>query len=553
MKDLLTLALLLVITGFANAQTFQLRAFDQPDGFELSVNGDEEIRLQVEGFETGDQFGLQLRHKAGEGRFDYGALPAGTQEYQPGFIGGTATGPTLDICLEALEDGPGTIYLTLRKQRENKNLKSASSPFQVTNSRNLDSLLNVVFRNESCFELFPDTIITGDQTRTNGSRVMQTGVFSGGMEVFGMESGIIMSTGAVTDAVGPNALFPRSQGFGDSNNHIDLDAAIFVAPNTPCPNPTPENPFPRCYADVAVIQFEFIPTTDTISFNYIFFSEEYCFNLNAGFGDAFAFFLEGPNVEPNGRANVARLPNGQRVSSSTLNHVETPELFRDNSELSFTPCTFESNDPVVEQQTAYDGFSTKLQVKAAVTPCERHVLKLMVIDVGDANNDSGILLEAGSFTAGLIADPEPSVSGIPGSVTPVEACDTATLMFSRLFSDSTDLTQPLSVNYNLITTGTGLNLADNNVDFELPPSPFVIPAGDTSAILKIPILGDADNTEGVEAFVVKYDGTCNCDQNRDTFWIQDATDLGTDLTLSADASGGAPSYDYAWPDGQTTP
>ncbi|MEM6769181.1 MAG: choice-of-anchor L domain-containing protein, partial [Bacteroidota bacterium] len=283
------------------------------------------------------------------------------------------------------------------------------------------------------------------------------------------------------------------------------------------------------------------------------------------FGEAFAFFLEGPNVMPNGRANIARLPNGERVSSETLNHIETPTLFRDNSFISFGPCTGAPNDPDTEQQVAYDGFSTKLRIKAAVTPCERHVLKLMVIDALDFNLDSGILLEAGSFTAGLIADPEPSVAGVAGSVTPVEACDTATITFSRLFSDADDLMTPLEVNYNLITTGGGMNLADNGTDFELPPSPFIIPAGDSTATLKIPILGDANNSEGVEAFIVRYDGTCNCDQNRDTFYIQDATDLildvtpdqdlcaGQNLQLSVDVMGGAPGYTYSWPDGQDAP
>lgn len=565
MKYLLITSMLLALGTTLKAQTFTLTAFDRADGFELDVTGTEDIRLLIDGLEAGDEFGIQLRSRPGQGRYDFGALPAGTTHYQAGTLGGTAAGTAVDLCLEALEDGPGTVYVTLQKGKPRRPAATkSSSPLAVTNSRNLDSLLNVVFRNESCFELFPDTIITGDQLRSNGQRVMQTGVFTGGTEVFGMESGIIISTGAVTDAVGPNSAFiPRTQGFAASNTHLDLDASIFVGPGATCPDPTVDNPFPVCYADVAVIQFEFIPTTDTISFNYIFFSEEYCFNLSAGFSDAFAFFLEGPNVEPNGRTNVARLPNGNRVSSETLNHVNTPALFRDNSALSFFNCTGQPNDPVTEQQVAYDGFSTKLQVKTAVTPCERHVLKLMVVDVGDQNNDSGILLEAGSFTAGLIADPLPSVSGTPGGITPIEACDTATITFSRLFSDSTDLAGPLAVRYNLITTGVGLNLADNGTDFDLPDGPFIIPAGDTAATLKIPILGD-NEAEGVEAFIVKYDGTCNCDQSRDTFWIQDGSELqidltpdqtacaGDDLLLEASATGGVPGYDFAWPDGQTT-
>jgi gliding motility-associated-like protein len=560
MKHLFTSLMLLWISTLLTAQTFNLTAFDRPEGYELQVDGEQEIRLIINGFEAGDNYGIQLRNKPGNGTFDYGALPDGTQKYKAGFIGGSAKDESIDLCISSDLEGPGTLYLNLRKNRGFNQYKSSSSPFEVVNSKNLDSLLNVVFRNESCFELFPDTIITGDLITNDGRRVMQTGVFNGGMEVFGMESGIILSTGAVTDAVGPNSLVPRSQNFNGNNDYEDPDAAVLIPPNfcTQLPGDPP------CYEDVVVLEFEFIPTTDSISFNYIFFSEEYCFALNAGFGDAFAFYLEGPNVLPNGRANIARLANGDQVSSETLNHITTPSLFVDNSASSFVPCTGAANDPAIEAQVAYDGFSEKLQIKAAVTPCERHVLKLMVIDALDFNLDSGILLEAGSFTAGLIADPEPSVQGLTGSVTPIEACDTATITFRRLFSDSSDIALPLEVKYNLITTGGGLNLADDGFDFELPPSPFTIPAGDTTAVMQIPILGDLDNAEGIEAFIIKYDGTCNCDQNRDTFYIQDAVDLvlnpspdqsvcaGQEVLLELNVQGGAAPYEYMWPDGQDT-
>ena len=192
MKRILLCFLLLASAVALRAQTFDLTAFDRPEGYELSVSGTEEIRLRIGGLAEGDYFGVQLRRKPGQGNFDFGALPAGTQTYRGKYISGRAEGSTLDVCLEALEQGPGTVYLTLRKGRGFDRFKTGSSAFAVENSRNLDSLLNTVFRNESCFELFPDTIITGDQITMDGRRVMQTGVFTGGMDAFGMESGIIL-------------------------------------------------------------------------------------------------------------------------------------------------------------------------------------------------------------------------------------------------------------------------------------------------------------------------------------------------------------------------
>ncbi|SEQ25253.1 gliding motility-associated C-terminal domain-containing protein [Neolewinella agarilytica] len=561
MKFSLITLMLLLYTSLAYGQTFDLTVFDQPEKYELSVDGEQEIILRIGGLSVGEPYGIQLHNQPRNFLFDFGTFPEGTDRLSPGFLSGVAMEESISVCVSELLDGPGTLTLTLRKNNLFSRVKSSASTFEVANSNNLDSMLNIVFRNESCFDLFPNSITSGVRTLGDGRRVMQTGVFSGGVDAFDMENGIIMSTGAVTDAVGPNASSPRSVNYVGINNTIDSDANSLIPPNFCSQGPND----PPCYSDVAILSFDFIPTTDTISFNYIFFSEEYCLALDGGFAaDAFAFFLEGPNVLPNGRQNIARLPSGEVVSSRTMNHIETPSIFRDNSFNSFSPCTNNPNDPIAQQQTAYDGFSRKLNVKAAVTPCERHTLKLMVLDALDANLDSGILLEAGSFTAGLISDPEPSVQGIAGAINPVEGCDTASITFSRLFSDTSDIAQPLFVNYNLITTGGGLNLADNGLDFDLPPSPFVIPPGDTSGTLRIPILADALAAEGVEAFIIKYDGTCNCDQNRDTFYIQDAVNLevdltpdqtlcaGDDLILEADVSGGKPRYTYQWPNGLDT-
>ncbi|MEL7163298.1 MAG: hypothetical protein AAFN92_21250, partial [Bacteroidota bacterium] len=107
--------------------------------------------------------------------------------------------------------------------------------------------------------------------------------------------------------------------------------------------------------------------------------------------------------------------------------------------------------------------------------------------------------------------------------------------------------------------------------YDLPPSPFIIPPGETTGVLEIPILGDTDSGDGVEAFVIRYDGTCNCAVNTDTFFIQDATALSVELTaenntvtdniqlcggqetiLEAITTGGTGDYSYEWPDGQDT-
>ncbi|MBC6994061.1 choice-of-anchor L domain-containing protein [Neolewinella lacunae] len=550
MKYLLLFASFWSLTGGLAAQSFVVSVGEKPVQHALEVTGTQEIKITLEGVAEGETYALYIANDREERRFSFADVPTGGTLRDGHYILGVGTGQALEVCVHERLHQAGTLYLSARKNRG----RTAEKLMAMTAmpSTDADFLLNTVFRNESCFELTPIRLLSGDNTIQNGRRVTQTGVFGNGTATVGIEDGIVMTTGFVDDLPGPNDEFFPAGGSYPSSNNTDPDAAALAGAFD--------------YYDVAVIEFEFVPTTTSISFDYIFFSEEYfaCPPF-AGFGnDAFAFYLEGPGV-PGGRMNIARLPNGDNITAATLNYITTPSLYVDNYPGRFVPC---SDTPVPPSRLAgisYDGFSQKLTATATVIPCETYRLKLVVVDVADPTLDSGVLLEAGSFTAGLIADPEPSVQGIPGLVTPLEGCDTAFLTFNRLFSDADDLALPLEVNYNLITTGTGLNLADLGLDFELPPPPFIIPAGDTSAVLKIPILADADGGEGVEAFILKYDGTCNCAENRDTFYIQDAVAMLVDIVtpdqglcagqaiqLQSSVSGGDNNFSYLWPDGQTS-
>jgi hypothetical protein len=161
MKHLFTSLMLLWISTLLTAQTFNLTAFDRPEGYELQVDGEQEIRLIINGFEAGDNYGIQLRNKPGNGTFDYGALPDGTQKYKAGFIGGSAKDESIDLCISSDLEGPGTLYLNLRKNRGFNQYKSSSSPFEVVNSKNLDSLLNVVFEMRAVSSSSPTPSLPG--------------------------------------------------------------------------------------------------------------------------------------------------------------------------------------------------------------------------------------------------------------------------------------------------------------------------------------------------------------------------------------------------------
>src|SRR5690606_39091386 len=64
--------------------------------------------------------------------------------------------------------------------------------------------------------------------------------------------------------------------------------------------------------DKSVLEFDFIPTGDTISFNYVFASSEYNSFTCTQYNDAFGFFLSGPGINgpfSNNAVNLAVVPN----------------------------------------------------------------------------------------------------------------------------------------------------------------------------------------------------------------------------------------------------
>jgi hypothetical protein len=121
----------------------------------------------------------------------------------------------------------------------------------------------------------------------NGSSP-QIGYFYGSSNI-GMTTGIVMSTGNAIDAEGPNDLSGTSSDLllgGDAT----LDGLV--------PGQTTH--------DAAVLEFDFIPLSDTLSFRYVFASEEYMEWANSNFNDVFGFFISGPGIS--GVQNIALIP-----------------------------------------------------------------------------------------------------------------------------------------------------------------------------------------------------------------------------------------------------
>lgn len=543
-----------------SAQIIELPVFEHPTRHELDLEGKDEIVIRLKGLSPGEKYTVYLPQDHSSPILSTGNLPQGVISHDARMLSGIATDGYVEFCLNVAIKSIPTFRIFVEKGERYQAggaLKVVGDTIETEGSLDLEFMLNTIFRKDSCFELTPTNIISVQRPVIGGDTLHQTGVFRNGVPTVGIDSGLIVSTGWVESAAGPNFFASSQSGLIDifDMNGVDPDAASLVPPGIDV-------------YDIAVLEFEFIPTTDTISFNYVFFSEQYCASGAGVTNDAFGFLLTGPDGLTR---NIARLPVSDDVVSPATLNPQSPDaaFFLNNTTAAFDdPCVDTPPPPERLRGIAYDGFSTVLQAKGAVVPCAPHTLKIIVVDAGDFILDSGILLEAGSFLAGLVNKPEPNTTAQVDILRPVEGCDTATIRFTRRTLDEPFINMPLPVKYNIIpyfgaeTEAVRTLDAGNTAgaDYILPESPFVIPAGDTSAVLNIPILSDGDFGEGLEAFVIRYDGTCDCTENADTFWIQDNVpfdvELGPDITscagveinLTATPLGGNGIYTYSWPD-----
>lgn len=306
------------------------------------------------------------------------------------------------------------------------------------------------------------------------------GSFNGADCNVGMAQGVMLTSGNIANAIGPN----NSSGQTTANS-TDGDADLENIPGV-------DATYDACalYVDITV-------ASDTLVFNYIFGSEEYLEYVGSGFNDVFAFYITGP--KPGGgnynKQNIALIPGtNTAVSINNVNDQDYPQYYNENGDGFTTPY---STDNYYIQ---YDGFTTVLQARAAVIPCETYTLKLVVADAGDGVLDSGVFIEAGSLQTNDIELSASTSLQNEGFEYAVEGCVEGILKFTSNKPLVKDQVVYLEI------SGTAIN----GVDYQQIPDSIVFPAGDTVFYLNVnPII---DNTpEGLETVHIKITSAINCD------------------------------------------
>ena len=148
--------------------------------------------------------------------------------------------------------------------------------------------------------------------------------------------------------------------------------------------------------DGCVLEFDFEAGGDSISFNYVFGSDEYLGYVNTQWNDIFAFFLSGPGIAgpyaapagfPEGAINIAQVPDSDPqlpITVSSVNDQTNTQYYIDNPN---------------QDGICINGYTTTFTASAAVQCGETYHIKLAIADGSDSYLESVVVLEAGSFNS----------------------------------------------------------------------------------------------------------------------------------------------------------
>jgi hypothetical protein len=194
------------------------------------------------------------------------------------------------------------------------------------------------------------------------------GVFSGSNSNIGLSNGIILSTGNVTGAIGPNSSGSFGTNIGRSG---DTDLEQLLGDTIPT-------------YDAAVLEFDVISSSDSIYLKLVYASEEYSEGIGQDFADPIGVYISGPGFSvPTNLAYL--LGTSEPISINSINSTINSNLYIDNT-----------NGTTVQ----YDGFTKPILIKAQVVPCQIYHVKIAIADAGDQDGDSGLFLDAGSLQSG---------------------------------------------------------------------------------------------------------------------------------------------------------
>ena len=333
-----------------------------------------------------------------------------------------------------------------------------------TNTYTVPELVTQVLVNKSCVPISNIRWSTG----TNFGSTNGIGYFENTNPLFPLSSGVILSTGNVANAPGPNTT-DLNDGNAAWTGDTDLENTLLAAGITV--NST----------NATVLEFDFVPFSSNFDFRFLFASEEYG-NFQCQFSDAFTFLLT--NTTTGVTTNLAVVPG----STTPISVTTIREFIYNSSCPSANPAyfgAFNGGSDANASATNFNGQTVSMSASSnSLIPNTLYHIKLVIADRQDSQSDSAIFLGANSFNVGQdVLGPDLTVASNTavcdnGTHTLVSGLDPAiysfvwTLNGTTIGGNTPDLivTQPgiYGLTYTIIATSCPVTTDFINVEYYNP-------------------------------------------------------------------------------------
>ena len=156
--------------------------------------------------------------------------------------------------------------------------------------------------------------------------------------------------------------------------------------------------------DVAYLQYDFVPISNTFSFDFLFASNEYG-EFQCGFSDVFAFVLT--NLTTGVSTNLAVIPN-----------TSTPISVKNIRDSAYNASCISQNESFFDTYNVDNPASSAINMRgqtvlmtafSSVTPNQNYRIRISIGDNNDSNYDSAVYLASGNFSVGSTLGPDRAI------------------------------------------------------------------------------------------------------------------------------------------------
>jgi gliding motility-associated-like protein len=258
----------------------------------------------------------------------------------------------------------------------------------VDDTKNADYLIENILVNSSCANTTNPNASGDNYTPGQNSY----GYFQAGISNFPLKEGVVLSTSTSKNAIGPYVSNQTGGGNKSWEGDEDLDKTLGIKST-----------------NATVLEFDFVPLTNSINFNYVFASNEYQSYFPCEYSDGFAFLIKEKGSTDDYK-NIAVIP-GTTIPVSSKNIHPLINSVIDSQNVTHQGCAainetyfngFNNNTSAVN----YSGQTIQLNAQTDVIIGKIYHVKLVIADDGPEYYDSSVFLEAGSFSAKMDLGPD---------------------------------------------------------------------------------------------------------------------------------------------------